>query len=290
MPSIIPIIAYVLFVGGSYVVAIHLAAPKGPRNDPRIIKSRVIRVSLVSILQYHLAQYILVGKLRVVPNNNALLQILGLKSLYSAESSKQIYNTLKLFLILFAGPVLDLVIECDFNFYSHYASISEAIRDLLVAPLTEEFFYTSLTTGSLLAFELSKRNQEDLTSYSPALFYKDPSITRYLELSPLVFGFAHLNHGIEMYRAGHYWGQIIGVCGFQCLYTTLFGYLTNRVFVNTGNFWCCFAAHSFCNFIGFPKLTTEGRLPYKILYWGLLLAGIYGFGSMFDELTYGKAW
>ena len=36
-------------------------------------------------------------------------------------------------------------------------------------------------------------------------------------------------------------------------YTSLFGFFEAFVYLRTGNFWSCFAAHAFCNSMGLPR-------------------------------------
>lgn len=284
--SIYLTVLHVLFVAISYVIAIHLKAKSGDRNDPSIIQSRLIRVSIASIIFILLTKYVLIYLLHTIPNEIAVHQILGLKNPFTQHCLCQVFNTLKLFMILFMGPLSELILSFIYSpsFESSYDSFYEVLRDLVIAPLTEEIFYTSLTTGPLLAYKLYQRGGS--STYEPTVFHNDNSISLILQLNPLLFGFAHLHHGYEMYHKGYRLAQIIGLCGFQCLYTTLFGYLTNLIFVNTGNIWCCFIAHSFCNFMGFPNISVKGNIFHMVFYWFLLILGVNSFGALFDKLTF----
>lgn len=282
MNSLFPTILYSSIVASSYVVCLHYHGLKGNRNDPKIIKFRIKRIILITVINLILAPFILVKVLKTAPDVISCFQILGLKNIFIKKNVFDMLKTLYLFMILFCGPLLELILEKDF--INEYMSWIEACRDLFVAPLTEEFFYTSLTTGSILAFELSKLDTDSI--YSPTVFYGNESIDTYLKLSPLFFGFAHLHHSLEMLKQGRSYIQVVVTCGFQCLYTTLFGYLTNRVFVNTGSVWCCFIAHAFCNFMGLPNLNPKGCILYKLTYWGLLIFGAFNFNLNFDKLTH----
>jgi prenyl protein peptidase len=273
-------LVYVTAVAYSYVVFIRLGAIPGDRNDPTVIKSRIIRVLLCTSLNVLIAPYILIDYLEIVPNISSFYEVTGLTNLFRIENIVAVFKTLLLFMILFAGPLFE---EIN-SFQCSCSSKIEVLRDLFIAPLTEEFIYTSLTTGSLLAYELSTHS--NIITYSPTQFHNDKHISKYIQLSPLFFGFAHVHHGVELRNNGVSFVKVITVCGFQCAYTTLFGYLTNRVFVNTGSLWCCFIAHSFCNFMGFPSLTTNGSFFHNTFYFALLIGGIYGFGLFFDKLTF----
>ena len=37
-------------------------------------------------------------------------------------------------------------------------------------------------------------------------------------------------------------------------YTSLFGFFEAFVYLRTGNFWSCFAAHAFCNIMSLPRV------------------------------------
>lgn len=279
----LPTLAYVTVVAYSYVFFIHYKAKQGDRNDPEMIKYRLLRVSLATIINFTLAPYILINVLDIVPNREALYSIIGLTNIFSIREIVAVLKTLFLFMILFIGPLFEAAQE--FSIEERYSSKIEIVRDLLFAPLTEEFFYTSLTTGSLLAYEITHTHNQ-VGAYTPTRFYKDPSVAKYLQLSPLFFGFAHLHHALEMRKKKYPLVQILMLCGFQFMYTTLFGFLTNYVFLNTGSLWCCFIAHSFCNFMGFPNTSIDGSLAKKIGYWLLLVGGVYGFGHWFDTLSF----
>lgn len=285
--SIIPTFIYISCVSYSYVLFIRIGAKPGDRNHPAVIKSRIIRVLLVTLINLIVAPYILMSYLKIIPNITSFYEVMGLTDLTKVENLIPIFKTLLIFMILFIGPIFELLLDFDY-FGSQYSSNLQIFRDLFIAPITEEFFYTSLTMGSLLSYKLSLNLSlsSNTLIYSPKPFHNDPSVSKYLLLSPLFFGFAHLHHGIELRQQGMKLFQVLAICGFQCLYTTLFGYLTNLVFVNTGSLWCCFIAHSFCNFMGFPTLSINGNKFIKLVYYSLLIFGIYGFGKWFDKLTF----
>ena len=82
-------------------------------------------------------------------------------------------------------------------------------------------------------------------------------------ITPLYFGVAHIHHFYES-RLTNPRASILGLLVssmFQFLYTTLFGWYANFVFVRTGSIYSVILIHSFCNWIGFPRLwgRVEGR-------------------------------
>lgn len=280
--SIILTLIYITLVAYSYVFSLHFHALKGYRNDPIIMKFRIKRILIVSVINLALAPIILIYIIKTVPDLSSLIEILGFRNIFKIKNFFNMLKTLYLFMILFSGPLMDEIFNP--KLFHNYLTNLEIFRDLIIAPFTEELFYTSLTTGPILAWELSQQTNQ--TQYLPTLFYDSKSINSYLKVTPLLFGFAHLHHAVEMKRSGFKIFKIIITCGFQCIYTTLFGYLTNRIFINSGSVWCCFIAHSFCNFMGLPKLDASGCLSYRITYWSLLIIGIFYFSLNFTKLTY----
>lgn len=77
--SIIPTLIYVTLVAYSYVFFLHFHALKGYRNDPIIMKFRIKRIIIVSIINLILAPIILIYIIKTVPDLTSLIQILGFK-------------------------------------------------------------------------------------------------------------------------------------------------------------------------------------------------------------------
>lgn len=138
-------------------------------------------------------------------------------------------------------------------------------------------------------------------------------------ITPLYFGVAHIHHFYESRLTN----PRVSVTGllinslFQFIYTTLFGWYANFVFVRTGSLYSVILIHSFCNWIGFPRLwgrlegsyitsstssagtSTESkgpayRPPYQqkslsiiwtAIYYFLLAAGLWSFRAYFWILT-----
>lgn len=257
-------IIYVCLVSYSYVASIYVNAPNGDRNLPHVIKSRIIRVSIVTLINMLMAPIILTKVLKTSLDYSTSLSFLGLTNPFTIRELFSCAKTLLLFIILFIGPVVQNLLS--FSFYR--TDSLEIFRDFFIAPLTEELMYTALITGSFVPF------------------FKSPeSVRRICLTTPLLFGMAHLHHAYGIIKRGVPIMQAISICLFQLIYTTLFGYLTNCVFINSGSVWCCFIAHSFCNSMGFPDLRTKGGLLIDTFYWSLLCFGLWGFGKWFNILT-----
>jgi prenyl protein peptidase len=75
-------------------------------------------------------------------------------------------------------------------------------------------------------------------------------------LTPLYFGIAHVHHLYEFRITRPEVPLIMAIFRsvFQFTYTSLFGFFATFVFIRTGNVWTCILAHSFCNWMGLPRL------------------------------------
>ncbi|GMM28373.1 CAAX prenyl protease [Martiniozyma asiatica (nom. inval.)] len=258
---------YVLIVTNLYVAILYFRAPKGDRNDPPVIKSRIVRVSCFTTVVIIVTPFVLMY-IGSASNVNDAYEILGFPKL-DLKCLWQMAKTLALFAWLFMGPLIHYSFEGEIS--DLHESKLAIWRDLVIAPITEEIVYTSLSLAPFLAII--------------------PENEKLLYLTPLLFGSAHLHHFYTMTTRTNPPPNPIGasiiICLFQLLYTTLFGYLTNRVFVQTNNVWCCALAHAFCNYLGFPILDIGmyyGNF-IRILYWLSLVVGIIGFTSFFALLN-----
>ena len=162
-----------------------------------------------------------------------------------------ILKVLGLVQILFSCSLYEtIIVDGEWRAWSLYA-LKEGIwddwmgyRNLLIAPLSEELVFRSLTIPLFL-----------LARTSPV---------RIVFLTPLVFGGAHLHHLVEFLQSRTpegrsfppiaVWLNGIAMSLFQFTYTSLFGFFAAFVFLRTGSFWAAFAAHSLCNKLGLPRL------------------------------------
>jgi len=147
------------------------------------------------------------------------------------------------------------------------------IRNLLVAPLSEEVVFRGCMVSPLLASGLR------------------PTFTCFV--APLFFGTAHFHHALLKYKLGMPMSSVVVMTAFQFTYTSLFGAYTTYAFLRTGSILAITLSHSFCNLFGFPDLTflksngapLSGLYPYRWLLVGAYLVGIgafvWGFQSSF---------
>lgn len=179
--------------------------------------------------------------------------------------------------LLFVGPLVELVFFRK-NFRGQRVDVVQdvleqfqtvyGIRDIVIGPISEELVYRSALVGLFIA----ARAPVDVV----------------ILCTPLYFGVAHLNHAVEFWREGVPPLQILTVCGFQLAYTTVFGVLEAYIFARTGNAAAVILVHSFCNYMGFPRLSVEGPTWQRLSYWALLVVGLQGFWVCVGVLTESK--
>jgi prenyl protein peptidase len=134
-------------------------------------------------------------------------------------------------------------------------------------------------------------------------------------LTPLYFGIAHVHHLYE-FRLTHAHTPLLMALArtiFQFTYTSLFGFFSAFVYIRTGNLLSVILAHSFCNWMGLPRLSgrvgVEAGVPigppearkrddddeyprhesrgvaWTVAYYVLLVAGAVGFYWQLFSLT-----
>lgn len=140
------------------------------------------------------------------------------------------------------------------------------VRNLLVAPFTEELFFRSGLISYLLASGIS------------------PSTS--LWVSPFLFGFAHLHHMYDLVvHQGWSWKHAVLRCAFQFGYTLVFGWFASFILLRTGHFVSLFLVHSFCNLMGFPRFTHISRHSKSKVITLAFVGGILSFLCMLHPLT-----
>lgn len=214
---------------GAYVGCLYLFRSKLPRDHPHTIKQRIVSVCCVSAA-CPLLLYTALGTSESDPNGIRLLSLLGFGRTLAEEARISMW-AMRYFLFLFLGPIVQETVD---NTWHHRPSPRSAIylRNFVVAPLTEELVFRccihpvmSAAVGGVSAFWVS----------------------------PLFFGFAHLHHWFE--------GVPLVVILAQFGYTTVFGWLSTWVFVDTASALAPIMGHAFCNFMGLPDF--EGAIKHR---------------------------
>ena len=147
----------------------------------------------------------------------------------------------------------------------------------------------------------------------PLHILADFSAKEIVFLTPLYFGIAHVHHLYEFRLTNPRTPLLVAVLRslFQFTYTSLFGFFAAFVFIRTGNLFSVILAHSFCNWMGLPRLygrvgvqagepigppgKEDGRSDYAshrehgvgwtVAYYTLLVLGAVGFRFLLFPLT-----
>ncbi|EGP83828.1 uncharacterized protein MYCGRDRAFT_76260 [Zymoseptoria tritici IPO323] len=275
------------------------------RDSPTIIRARVRAVGLSCLTSTLITLYVLLVPGDASPSD--VLRLLGLWPVSLIDCVKVVL----LLCVLFAGPLYESILIDDGWRAWNVQSVKDtfwttypAYRNMLIAPWCEELVFRSLVISLYL-----------LAQVSPA---------RMVFLTPLIFGAAHVHHLIDYVRthtpAGHKGvvpplsvlatGTLIST--IQLTYTSLFGFFAAFVFLRTGNVFASVAAHTFCNFMGLPRVwgrvglgawpaearSADGGLGqdscvsfgdapmgWTVLYYVLLVGGAVGFYVLLWPLT-----
>lgn len=200
---------------------------------------------------------------RQVPASLSLVRALGLEvgfpPLLGAATS--VAATLGLTAALFLGPLTTLYLDGElvprFADALRLDSIHK-VRNLVVAPATEEFAFRSCMAPLLL--------------YSGAASVRTAVFT-----SPLFFGVAHAHHFADLRRrVGNTSAALVAVA-CQFAYTTIFGWFATFAFLRTGHILGPVASHVFCNVVGFPDVARAASHRERKLVGVAYAAGIAAF-------------
>lgn len=276
------------------------------RDSPTVIKARV-RAVLISCL----ASTIVTISVLTTLGHASPRDILRLFAIWPT-SPWDCVQILLLLSILFIGPLFEiLIVDAGWEDISWerikttFWTSSTSHRNVVVAPWCEELVFRSL----VIALHL-------LADVPPS---------KIVFTSPLIFGVAHVHHFLEIAKTRTPPGQrfpplnacLLGaaISLFQFTYTSLFGFFAAFVFLRTGNVFAAVTAHTFCNFMGFPRVwgrvgavdlvaftpdVAPGKPPpqmqsyhevhafglgWTVLYYTLLIVGAYGFYGLLWPLT-----
>ena len=141
-----------------------------------------------------------------------------------------------------------------------------AVTKKLKGPLTEEWVFRSCMCPLLLQAGYS---------HGTIIF-----------CSPIFFGAAHLHHIIQhLHKQGQELKNAYFQVLFQLFYTSVFGSYSAFLFLRTGHFISPFIAHSFCNYMGFPRFHVLTDHPYQKLLWSSFVVGLVLFFVLLFPLT-----
>lgn len=246
------------------------------RNEEGTIKRRCVSTlascALAGALVCHLAEPLRGEQLgtSVLPLDYG--QLFGL---CTAEAPRACLQSLVLTASLFLGPLLQHALGVHEG-YVLLVSVPDnrwtALRDVVMAPLTEELFFRACLVRLWDAASISE----------PLIIF----------IGPLVFALAHAHHFVEKIRRHESKTTAFLQVIFQVLYTSLFGMFASFILLRTGSTWAAVVSHMFCNHQGFPDVSffsdvinpLHGR---RYLLAAVYLVGIVVFGCLLFPLTAG---
>ncbi|XP_043953848.1 CAAX prenyl protease 2 isoform X2 [Gambusia affinis] len=179
--------------------------------------------------------------------------------------------------VLFLGPLMQLSMDSPWSFIDGVRVVLDPcfwtlclsdmrwLRNQVVAPLTEELVFRACMLPMLVP----------CAGPSTAIF-----------TCPLFFGVAHFHHVIELLRFRQ--GTLSGIffsAVFQFSYTAVFGAYTAFIFIRTGHLIGPVLCHSFCNYMGFPAISTALEHPQRLAILSSYLMGVLLFFMLLFPLT-----
>ena len=240
----------------AFVAGLNLVSGSYDRNHPRTVLRRIATAAVVSILATAWVMFFFQVSLEDIGLRRDGIFKVSMLSVLSA-------------IILYSGPLVQPLFAPRSDgttvlmaYIRHFESEVErwdiALRNLVVAPLTEEWIFR----GCMLAILL------------PTMDVRAAVVT-----APMLFGVAHAHHLMEWYRnpKGVKFSQAFGNVLFQFLYTTIFGSYAAYLFVITKQLSGVILAHSFCNFMGFPNFGGISACKQPHIVWCFYVLGLVSF-------------
>lgn len=180
---------------------------------------------------------------------------------------------LALVMILFTGPLVDIVLRYIQDDYFNNIDLTELItfRNLVAAPVIEEVVFRGCMTLIL-----------------KASFYNF-TMSQIILFGSLPFGISHLHHFLEHLKSGLSPKKALQRVLFQLLYTTVFGSLVFFIFLRTEQLLSIISIHMFCNFMEVPSTEFNNKRSINYKYKQVIkisyFLGIAGFFGLLFPFT-----
>ena len=244
----------------AFVASLNVVSGNYDRNQRRTVLLRIATACVVSILATAWVSFYF----------QVSLEDLGLRRDGILRAS--VLSVLSA-ILLFTGPLVQplfarrkdgtTVVQAFLQYFArHIEGEVErwdiALRNLVVAPVTEEWLFR----GCMLAVLLPTMD----TRVAVATV-------------PMLFGLAHTHHLLEWYRnpKDMQLSQAFSNVLFQFLYTSMFGSYAAYLFVVTKQICGVILAHSFCNFMAFPDIGGIHESTHPKIVWCLYVFGLVCF-------------
>jgi prenyl protein peptidase len=188
----------------------------------------------------------------VGPSLASLLQVYKIRKRSSVRESNNTFDMIR-------WHMLSIVPDSKEKFWI-------AMRNYIVAPLTEEIVFRGCIVPPLLASGMSP--------------------LKVSLVAPLFFGIAHVHHAMTRIFKGERLSSVVLITTFQFLYTSLFGSYVSYAFIRSGSILAITFSHSYCNWMGLPDLSfiKNNRHPlfqYRMIIFPTYVLGIVLFWYMF---------
>ncbi|KAM8882022.1 CAAX prenyl protease 2 [Synchiropus picturatus] len=261
-----------LLLACSYVGSLYVWRSDLPRDHPAVIKRRFTSVLIVSGLAP-----LFVWAWREFTGVKTTPSLLALMGIRFEGLIPAVVLPLLLTMVLFLGPLMQLAFDCPWSFMDGIRvafdpcfwmlcfSDMRWLRNQVVAPLTEELVFRACMLPMLVP----------CAGPATAIF-----------TCPLFFGVAHFHHMIELlrFRQGTLSGIFLSAV-FQFSYTAVFGAYTAFIFIRTGHLMGPVLCHSFCNYMGFPAISTAMEHPHRHIVLSSYLMGVVLFFLLLFPFT-----
>lgn len=254
------------------------------RDDPFVIKTRIVFVSVSTLLTYLYLYYYRDSNMSIQRFVDVMQHQHGLVPTYNniVPYFKEVFTYIALGMILYSSEIVDRIIGSYVSAKTTKSFLKSTlgnfncdiwfIRSCLFAPITEELIFTLVL-------------QED---YNNKVVFMN---------SVLYFGIAHLHHGYELYVDDSNAYSLVNItisCFAQLIYTSLFGHISNVIYSQKSQhsrIVNSIVIHSICNYFSFPSITTTGlyfcghrvskkiKWGYEVIHKTFLLIGLYVFLS-----------
>ncbi|KJA13795.1 hypothetical protein HYPSUDRAFT_195541 [Hypholoma sublateritium FD-334 SS-4] len=225
----------------------------GTRDDPKIIRARLVAVTLATLaccvgIFVLLFAHVGYDTDFLDTTLDATLLRLGLPLSFSPS-----FDSVRAHLVvpaLFLGPLFASALSRELPLQRHWRwrphvvdrfCSMQGVRNYALGPLTEELVFRACV---LAVWHMAGIGRGAMISFAP-----------------LIFGLAHIHHGLETFRR---YGRnaaaakrAIFTVLFQLAYTTVFGQLASFLFMRTGSILPPVSAHIFCNIMGMPDPAWE---------------------------------
>jgi len=194
----------------------------GPRDQASTVLRRAVAVAVSTCLSVLCVQ---------CTRSTASLAWLGLRWDWGALAlGLSLYST------LFLGPLVCAAADCVAGAELPRLPAHLLLRNLVIAPLTEEIVFRACICTLLLSQRVA--------------------LARVILLSPALFSAVHLHHVREAmcYKGKSLWQALLAPHQlFQALYTWVFGVLAAFAYLRSGSLLAPLVLHAACNYSGLPR-------------------------------------